>query len=261
MNSKQKLNSPMKMDTIEVIPIYGFPIIKRDDNICELLRSTMRDTNLDFVQGDILVVSHTIVSVAEGCVYNLSEIKPSEKAGQIAAKMGFSEHRVEVALREAIEIIREEPVLVTRTKQGIITDFSGVDESNAPAGTLVVLPTDPDVSATRIHENISHSAGFKIPVIISDTQGRPWRKGAVNLAIGVAGMSPFISNKGKLDIHGNPLRSSLVCIADEIAASTELVMGQADEKVPIAIVRGVNIETRTGTANEILRTELEDLFL
>ena len=261
MNSKQKPNSPMKMDTIEVIPIYGFPIIKRDDNICELLRSTMRDTSLDFVQGDILVVSHTIGSVAEGCVYNLSETKPSEKARQIAAKMDFSEHRVEVALREAAEIIREEPILVTRTKQGIITDFSGVDESNAPTGTLVALPIDPDASATRIHENISHSAGFNIPVIITDTQGRPWRKGAVNLAIGIAGMSPFINNKGRLDIHNNRLRSSLVCVADEIAASAELVMGQADEKVPIAIMRGVNIETRTSTVNEILRTESEDLFL
>ncbi|MHA1615577.1 MAG: coenzyme F420-0:L-glutamate ligase [Candidatus Thorarchaeota archaeon] len=259
MNSKQ--NSPMKIDTIEVIPIYGFPIVKRNDNICELLRSTLRDSSLDFVPGDILVISHTIVSVVEGSVYFLSEIIPSEKAHQIASKGDFSEKRVEIALREAAETIREEPVLVTRTKQGIITDFSGVDESNAPTGTLVALPKDPDASATRIHENISHSASFNIPVIITDTQGRPWRKGAVNLAIGMAGLSPFTNNKGKLDIHGNPLRSSLVCVADEIAASTELVMGQANEEVPITIVRGINIETRIGTAKEILRTESEDLFL
>ena len=248
-------------NTIEVIPIHGFPIVKRDDNICELLRTTMRDSSIDFVQGDILVVSHTIISVAEGSVYHLSEIEPSEKAQQIASMGDFSEYRVEIALREAAEIIREEPVLITRTKQGIITDFSGVDESNAPVGTIVALPRDPDTSATKICETISHLAGFKIPVIITDTQGRPWRKGAVNLAIGVAGMSPFINNKGRLDIHSNPLRSSLVCIADELAASAELVMGQADEKVPIAIVRGVDIEAETSTAKEILRTNSEDIFL
>lgn len=251
----------MKIHTIEVIPIYGFPIVKKNDNICKLLRSTMKDSSLDFIKGDILVVSHTIVSVVEGSVYNLSEIKPSEKARQIAAEKGYSDYRVEIALRESAEIIREEPVLITRTKQGIITDFSGVDESNSPIGTFVALPKDPDASAIKIHDDISHSAGYIIPVIITDTQGRPWRKGAVNLAIGVAGISPFVMNKGREDIYGKPLRSSLVCIADEIAASAELVMGQADEKVPIAIVRGVNIETRTGSANEILRTESENLFL
>ncbi len=261
MNSKQKPNSPMKIDTIEIIPIYGFPIVKRGDDICELLRSTLKESSIDLIQGDILVVSHTIVSVVEGSVHNLSEITPSEKARQIASEGDYSEYRVEIALREATDIIREEPVLITRTKQGMITDFSGVDESNAPMGTLVALPKDPDTSATIIHENISHSASFKIPVIITDTQGRPWRKGAINLAIGIAGMSPFISDKGKLDIHGNPLLLSLVCVADEIAASAELVIGQADEKVPIAIVRGTNIETRIGTVSEILRTESEDLFL
>lgn len=251
----------MKVDTIEIIPIYGFPIVESDDDICELLRSTLNKTSIDFIQGDILVVSHTIVSVAERSVYNLSEITPSEKARKIASEGDYSEFRVEIALREASEIIVEQPVLVTRTNQGMITDFSGVDESNAPIGTIVALPKNADASASIIHENISQSSGFNIPVIITDTQGRPWRKGAINLAIGVAGMSPFITNKGKLDIHGNPLRSSLVCVADEIAACAELVMGQADEKVPIAIIRGVDIETHAGTANEILRTESENLFL
>ena len=251
----------MKVDAIEIIPIYGFPIVKRDDDISEILRSTMKEASIDYIQGDILIVSHTIVSIAERSVYNLSEITPTEKARKIASEGDYSEYRVEIALREASEIIVEQPVLVTRTKQGMITDFSGVDESNAPRGTIVALPRNADASAAKIHEDISLTSGFNIPVIITDTQGRPWRKGAVNLAIGVAGMSPFIINKGKLDIHGNPLQSSLVCIADEIAACAELVMGQADERVPIAIVRGVDIETRAGTANEILRSESENLFL
>ncbi len=251
----------MKTKKIEIIPITGMPIVQRDDNIAQLISTAMKGVGISFIHGDILVVSHSIVSVIEGSVYEEAKVIPSERALEIAAKVFSSEARVEIALEEAAEIIREESVLITKTKHGIITDFSGVDESNAPVGTIVALPRNPDASATKIHTTISNSAGFKIPIIITDTQGRPWRKGAVNLAIGVAGMSPFINNKGRLDIHHNPLLSSLVCIADEIAASAELVMGQANEKVPIAIVRGVNIEARTGTAKEILRPDSEDLFL
>lgn len=257
----QKLNYPMKTKKIEIIPIIGLPIVHRDDDIAQLLRAAMKEVGLSFIRGDILVVSHSIVSVAEGSVYEEAGIVPSERAHEIAAKGFSSKARVEIALQEATEIIREAPVLVTRTKQGIITDFSGVDESNAPDGTLIVLPDDADQSALLIHRSISDTVGFAVPVIITDTQGRPWREGAVNLAIGLAGFSPFTKNKGSLDIHGKPLRSSLVCIADEIAASAELVMGQADEKVPIVIVRGLILESSTGNAREILRSESENLFL
>ena len=250
----------MKAKKIEVIPVTGIPIVQRDDDITQLLRNAMKQTGFSLARGDVLIVSHTIVSVAEGTVYEEAMIVPSERACEIAAKGFGSETRVEVALHEASEIIREEPVLVTKTKQGLITDFSGVDESNAPEGTLIVLPEDPDKSALRIHNSISKMVGFPVPVIITDTQGRPWREGAVNLAIGLAGLSPFTENKGALDIHGKALRSSLVCIADEIAASAELVMGQADEKVPIAVVRDLDLKSMSGTAREILRPDSENLF-
>jgi len=250
----------MTHQEIQVIPIAGFPIVKKEDDISTLLLSTMKKNNLTFLEGDILVISHTIVSIVEGSVYSLSEVIPSEKAKKIAMSQEHSEKHVEAALIEASEIIREEPILVTRTRQGIITDFSGVDESNAPLGTLIALPKDSDASASKISDTISKEADFKIPVIISDTQGRPWRRGAVNLALGVSGMSPFVVNKGKKDIHGNVLRSSLVCVADEIAACAELVIGQADEKTPIAIVRGIAFEDGTGSAGEILRSDLESLF-
>jgi coenzyme F420-0:L-glutamate ligase/coenzyme F420-1:gamma-L-glutamate ligase len=191
----------------------------------------------------------------------VSEITPSKSAVNLAADKERTDVHVEIALRESSEIIREEPILITRTHQGIITDFSGVDESNAPNGKMIALPKDSDASAKRISEDLSKAAGFNIPVIITDTQGRPWRKGAVNLAIGVAGMSSFVKNKGKEDIYGKTLQSSLVCIADEIAASAELVMGQANENVPIAIVRGLNLDEESGTAQEILRDSSENLFL
>ena len=250
----------MQGKEIQVIPIVGYPMVKEGDNLSELLLSTMKKLNLEFQTGDVVIVSHSIVSVAEGSMYTLSEVTPTEKARQIASGKDHSEEIIEIALQESSEIIREEPVLITKTHQGFITDYSGVDESNAPDGKAIVLPRDPDASARRVHEIISKEVGFSIPIIITDTQGRPWKRGAVNLAIGVAGMSPFVVNKGKSDIYGKELRSSLVCVADEIAASAELVMGQADEKVPIAIVRGVDIDETLGTAKEILREETEDLF-
>ncbi|MGY5857880.1 MAG: coenzyme F420-0:L-glutamate ligase [Candidatus Thorarchaeota archaeon] len=260
MNSQLRMTSPMITERIEIIPLKNFPIVNSGDNIPELINSTLKENEEELHDGDILVISHSIVSIAEGSVYTLSEVVPSDRAKQIATGGEHSEHQVEVALRESTEVIREKPVLITKTKQGFITDYSGVDESNAPKGTLIALPKDPDHSASQIHRTLSDSMGFDVPVIITDTQGRPWRKGAVNLVIGLAGFSPFIKNEGKQDIHGKTLKSSLVCIADEIAASTELVMGQADEKVPIAIVRGINLERNIGSAREILRSDSESLF-
>ena len=253
------MSRPMQRTEIQVIPIEGYPLVKDGDDLGNLLLQTMKETAFEFLEGDVLIVSHSIVSVAEGSLYTLSEITPSEIASRIASNQDHSEDRIEIALREASEIIRKEPVLITKTRHGIITDFSGVDESNAPDGKMIALPRDPDTSATRLHKQISRSAGFNIPVIITDTQGRPWRDGAVNLAIGIAGMSPFVRNEGKEDIYGSTLRSSLVCVADEIAASAELVMGQADEKIPMAIVRGLSIEDSRGSAQEILRDKSENL--
>jgi len=256
------MNRPMPKREIQIIPIRGYPLVKEGDDLSELLLSTMKRTMIEFDVGDIVVISHSIVSVAESCLYDISSVNPSESAIEIASNQ-HEEHSaelVEIALHEASEIIREYPVLITKTHQGIITDFSGVDESNAPNGKIIVLPKNPDATARKIHGCISKEAGFNIPVIITDTQGRPWRKGAVNLAIGVAGMSPFVVNMGRKDIYGKILRSSLVCLADEIAASAELVMGQADEKVPIAIIRGLSPENTSGSSQEILREGSENLF-
>jgi coenzyme F420-0:L-glutamate ligase/coenzyme F420-1:gamma-L-glutamate ligase len=205
-------------------------------------------------------VTHSIVSVSEGRVFSERDIEASDRAKRIAAATGRAPGKVEVALREAVEVVREEPVLITRTAQGILTDFSGVDQKNAPPGKYIALPLDSDESARKLHSQLSKEFGVRLPVIITDTHGRPWRLGAVNTTIGVAGMSPFFKNAGKEDLYGRHLRSSLVCLADELAQAAELVMGQADEGIPVVIVRGVNYDSGQGTASEILRSEAEDLF-
>jgi coenzyme F420-0:L-glutamate ligase/coenzyme F420-1:gamma-L-glutamate ligase len=232
----------MRGRSINIIPLGEFPIIQIGDDITDLILSSIKKNKIQLIPGDIIVITHSIVSIAEGKLYCLEKVRISERAKEIATKIEDSPKRVEVALREADEVLREEPVLITKTKHGIITDFSGVDESNAPKDSLITLPNDPDKSAERISDFLGKSLGFNIPVIITDTQGRPWRKGAVNIAIGVAGMSPFIRNVGKEDIYRKELRGSLVCLADQVAASAELVMGQADEGIPVVIVRGVDFE-------------------
>jgi coenzyme F420-0:L-glutamate ligase/coenzyme F420-1:gamma-L-glutamate ligase len=230
---------------IELIPVHGVPIIAPGTDLPSLISEVVRG---QLHIGDIVVVTHSIVSVSEGKLFRKEPID------------GEKDVRTDIAIKEAIEVIRESPILITRTKQGLITDFSGIDESNAPPGMLVGLPDNPDLSAEKIHRAITESVGFNVPVIITDTEGRPWRKGAVNLAIGLAGMSPFIINKGKEDLFERELKGSLVCLADQIAAASELVMGQADEEVPVVIVRGIEYDDGVGSASEIIREESENLF-
>ncbi len=250
----------MNDDSIELIPIIGFPLVRFGDNISELILMSLKEKSVDLFPGDIVVVTHSIVSIAEGKLYHLEEVEISGKAREISEELSQTAERVEIALREAREVLRERPVLITRTQHGIITDFSGVDESNAPPHTLIALPDDPDASAQQINKVLSERMGFNIPVIITDTQGRPWRKGAVNLAIGVAGMSPFIYNVGKEDLYGHKLQGSLVCLADQVASAAELLMGQAGEGIPIVIARGINFMFSEECASHILREDSENLF-
>lgn len=251
----------MRTQHLEIIPVEGMPLVKELDDLPELILKSLQTDTQEPMPGDILIVSHSIVSVAEGRIFDIEAMDISDRARAIAEKTGQEPEKVELALREADKIIRESPVLITQTRQGIITDYSGVDSSNAPSGKLIALPEDPDDSANKLHVVLSKALGFHLPVIICDTQGRPWRNGATNLAIGVAGISPFTDNKGKRDLYGRELQSSLVCLADELASAAELVMGQADEGIPVVLIRGIEYERRKGSASDILRSKDKNLFL
>lgn len=250
----------MTVRELTIVPIRGVPLIQQGDDLPSILLRVLETCEFKPQLGDILVVTHSVVSIAEGCIFRKSDIEVSKESRRIAVQNDRPPAQVEVALREAKRILREIPVLITETKHGLITDYSGVDESNAPPGTLMTLPADPDRSAVAIFRRLSDGLGFPLPVIISDTQGRPWRKGAVNLAVGVAGLSPFTENAGRKDLYGRRLRSSFVCLADEIAAAAELVMGQTDEGVPLVLVRGISFEGTDGTAAEIIRNAEHSLF-
>ncbi|MFW9912527.1 MAG: coenzyme F420-0:L-glutamate ligase [Candidatus Thorarchaeota archaeon] len=252
--------SAMKNRELSIVPIGEIPLVKSGDDLPSLFVEKLSGIGQELESGDVLVVSHTIVSIAEGRLYLLSEIDVSERARLLSDELDKEPEYVQLALDNAVEIIRETPVLITRTAQGLVTDFSGVDRSNAPPGHAIALPMDPDNSAQAIHDAILDELGIRIPVIIADTQGRPWRRGAINLAIGIAGMSPFTENAGRLDRFGRTLRSSRVCLADELAAAAELVMGQAGEGIPAALIKGLNLDREQGSVKEVLRDPDRNLF-
>jgi coenzyme F420-0:L-glutamate ligase/coenzyme F420-1:gamma-L-glutamate ligase len=252
------------MNVVQIIGIEDMPIIKTGDNIAELVCAAAEKQGTPIQNGDILVVTHVIVSRAEGKVVNLDKVGPSEFAKTIAEKYRKDPALVEVVLREAKGIRRMgDGKLITETKYGLVCANSGVDKSNVPGErNVALLPEDPDGSAREIRQEIKRLSGCDVAVIISDTHGRPLREGEINVAIGVAGIKPLRDRRGEKDLFGYVLRVKQTAIADELASAGELVIGQADEGVPAAIIRGYNYpKSESARATELIRPKEKDLFL
>ncbi len=235
-------------------------MIQPGDNIAELLVNAMRESRMMIQEGDVLVVAQKIVSKAEGRIIKSSDVEVSDRAAQIAQRNSFDPVQVELALRESRNIIRAERVLITETKNGQVCNFSGVDKSNTEQESYVLLPENPDLSARSIRNRIRSLLGIDVAVVISDSQGRPWRRGSVGVAIGADGLNAFKHNRGKMDLFGRVLERSMVCQADEVASAAEPVMGQDAEGIPAAIVRGYRYAPGNEKAREITRPAEEDLF-
>jgi len=252
------------MRRVEIIGLEGLPEIKQGDDLPALIYRSALQQGVILQDRDIIVVSQKVVSKAEGRVVDLSGIKPTPQALKIA-KLGRRDPRyVELALREAKTIIKQvKGQLITETQQGWIYSYSGVDLSNVSGGSAAtLLPADPDQSAQRIREGLEKLSGKRLGVIISDTCGRPFRRGDINVAIGVSGFKPILDLRGKRDIFGYKLRLKKVAVADEIASAAELVMGELNERIPVAIVRGVNVELDAYANSEPLKKRKEhDIFL
>ncbi len=250
----------MQAKTITAIPIVGIPKIKPGDEIHAAIFDATRRAEGELHEDDIIVISSKIVSKAEGRIVAREVIEITREASEIAQRNQFDPFQVELALRESKKIIRDNRVLITETQSGLICNFSGVDKSNAPEGKYILLPEDPDASAARIRNGLKASTRKNIAIIISDTQGRPWRRGSVNLAIGCAGISPFKFNKEKTDLYGRTLKHSTVCQVDELAALVEPLMGQGGQGFPAVIIRGYSYSESEEKARDIIRSEEEDLF-
>ena len=254
-----------------VQPLPGLPEIRRGDDLATLILEALRRADLALQAGDVLVVAQKIVSKAEGRSVDLTTITPSSKAVELAARVQKDARFVEVVLSESAEVVRAAPgVLVTRHRLGFVMANAGIDRSNVPAedatrpeDTVLLLPVDCDGSAARLRARITALAplGAAEPaVVISDSFGRPWRQGVVNIALGVAGLPALRDLRGGLDREGRSLQMTQVAVADALAAVAGLAMGEAAEGMPVVHVRGLDISGPLSDGQSLIRPPDEDLF-
>lgn len=252
------------MGAVQVVGVEGLPIVRKGDNVAALIVEATRRQGYQLQSGDVLVVTHAIVSSAEGRIVNLDEVEPSEFAKTIAAQYEKDPALVEVVLRESRGIRRMgDGKLITESRLGFVCANSGVDKSNVEGErNVALLPVDPDASARGIREEVERLTGCSVAVIVSDTHGRPLREGEINVAIGVAGLTPIRDRRGEADLFGYVLQVKRTAVADELASAAELVIGQANEGVPVAIIRGyLYVRSEDASAKSLIRAREKDLFL
>lgn len=249
---------------IALIALPGIPDIAPGDDLAVVILAALERAGLALQNDDVLVITQKIISKAEGRAVPLESVSPSTKALTLAKATGKDPRLVEIILRESRGVIRQrEGVLIMETQHGWICANAGVDRSNI-GGDLgdvaLLLPADPDASARRIREALLAATGADIAVLITDTHGRPWREGTVNVAIGAAGMQPLADLRGQLDRYGYTLRVTVVARADELAAAAGLLIGQAAEGLPAVLIRGADYPRGDGCAVDMQRPPERDLF-
>lgn len=245
---------------MQVIALKGLPFIKRGDDIGELIVHAAEKNGPSIEDGDVIVVAQSIVSKVEGNVVDLRTVRPSLLAQRLAERLDKDPREVEVILGQSKEIVRLGHVIISRTKHGFVCANAGVDHSNVELEHVTLLPDDPDDSAERIRSTIKQIAGVDVAVIVSDTQGRPFRLGAVGVAIGVAGMSPLLDLRGRRDLYGKELKVTITSPADALAAAAVAIMGEADEGTPVVIIKGATYKRGRGNARELVMPPNRDLF-
>jgi coenzyme F420-0:L-glutamate ligase / coenzyme F420-1:gamma-L-glutamate ligase len=246
---------------LQVVPVPFSGEIRGGDSLVEKLLAALKRNRLSLKAGDILVVKHKIVSKAESQLVELDKIKPSASSRVWARRHKVDPRVIELALEHSRRVVRRKRgVLITETRHGMVCANSGVDVSNVDGGChALLLPKDPDASAARLHRGLKKRLRLSIPVIISDSFGRPWREGLTEVAIGVAGMQALHDYRGDRDPCGYPLRVSIEAVADELACAAGLVCGKL-ARTPACIVRGFEYRPARGRARDLIRPAATDLF-
>jgi coenzyme F420-0:L-glutamate ligase/coenzyme F420-1:gamma-L-glutamate ligase len=245
---------------LEIIAVEGIGEVAAGDSLGKLICGACARLGLKLSSRDIVVVAHKIVSKTEGRIVDLDTVVPSARALEIASELDKDPRLTELILRESRRVVRTGgKTIIVETRHGFICANAGVDLSNAGSGRAILLPLNPDQSAARIRDQIEAVTRAAPGVIVSDSFGRPWRLGTTDVALGVAGLNPVKDYRGDTDRYGYELRASMAAVADEIASAAELVMGKKDG-IPVVLVRGYPIDSRKGSAQDLLRPEAEDLF-
>ncbi len=251
----------MSSTMVSAIALSSIPTINVGDDLTTAILESAKRERIRLEDEDVIIIASKIVSKSEGRLVRASDVIVSEQAEEIAERNAFDPVHVELAIRESAGILKSDGVLITETQFGLICNFSGVDKSNAPEDEYVLLPKNPDYSAEQLRMKLQRETGLRLAVIISDSHGRPWRRGLVNVAIGCSGINAFKYNKGKNDLYGRALKRSTVCQIDELAAFAEPLMGQAGEGVPVVIIRGYRYSDGIERAVDVNRAKEDDVSL
>jgi coenzyme F420-0:L-glutamate ligase/coenzyme F420-1:gamma-L-glutamate ligase len=245
--------------------LTGVKLVEPGDDLGEIAVAALAANGVAPQAGDVLVVAQKIVSKAEGRYVDVKTVEPSPRAIALAAETDKDPRFVEVVLRESTRVVRHRPgLLIVEHRLGFVMANAGIDHSNIPTGDgverVLLLPEDPDGSAARLRQRIADAYGVRIAVIVSDSFGRAWRKGTVGIALGAAGLPAVIDMRGQPDLFGRALLVTETGFADEIAAAAGLVMGQADEAIPMVVVRGLGWSAPEVPAAALVRPAEHDLF-
>jgi len=256
--------------SLALTPLSGIPLIRRDDNLADIVVNALQENNISLEDNDILVFAQKVISKAEGRVVNLATITPSQRALELAKQTQKDARVVELILQESNEILRTRiGAIIVEHKLGFVCANAGIDHSNVGSSTtevvttgehVLLLPENPDQSAENIRRQIGEKTGRHIGVLIIDSHGRAWRNGTVGVAIGIAGLPGLEDLRGKPDLFGYTLQVTQVGAADELAAAASLMMGQAAEGTPIVHVRGFPYPLREASLKELIRPKEQDLF-
>lgn len=252
--------------SIEIRGIKDFPIIKENDNLPQIIYESLLENGIWLHDSDILVLAETVVSKAEGNYVEIDSITPSPEAIEMSIKSGKDPKQCQIILDHTKKVLRcQEGLIITETPHGFICANSGIDNSNCEEGFVTPLPFDPDYSAREIKEFLDEKFDVNSIVIISDTQGRAWRVGAVGVAVGISGMHPATDFRGSHDLYGQELMSTIEGTADELASAASLLMGQSDSGICLVLIRGYDSSLTScsvddASIDELLRDEKNDVF-
>lgn len=259
-------------DNINLIGIEDIPLIKAGDNLPSIIFNALKQNNLTLEDGDVLIIAQSIISKSLGRMRNLENIKPSQKAIEIYKKMAplteraslpiKSQELIQAVLDESKHVLKAEHVLIVETHHGFICANAGIDQSNVGSkDSISLLPLDSDIEAKKIRNSLQKLTGKKIAVIISDSFGRSFRIGSVGVALGVSGLNPILDKRGDKDLFGKELLSTIIGQIDNLASSAQLIMGEADEGLPVVIIRGYDFNfDENASIKQILRKRELDLF-
>ena len=252
---------------LKLVTLADFPMIQKGDNLADIIHNTLIVNQINLQDGDVLVIAQKVISKAEGRKVDLQSVEVSVEANELAKKAEKDPRIVELILRESNKVLRHRPgLIVAEHKLGFVCANAGIDRSNVKQGevsedeSVLLLPKDPDRSAREIRLSLEKTWDQSVGVLIIDSHGRAWRNGTVGISIGFSGLPGIVDLRGEPDLFGYDLKVTQIAVVDELAAAASLMMGQADEGLPVVHVRGFPYPFRDGSFEEIPRDLEKDLF-